>query len=104
MVHMQDLPFPAVTLCQQRPGLERLGFVEEALNWVDPQDPAVNETLARAAAYTAKNFLPAEAAFVSGRTGVGTRLVALMAFDDYSYTLEKPKRYNRALQEAIKVG
>ncbi len=40
------MPFPSVTVCKSRPGLEQYGFVEEALNWIHPQEAAVNASVA----------------------------------------------------------
>ncbi len=38
---VRKIPFPSVTFCQQRPGLEQFGFIERAMNWISRNESRV---------------------------------------------------------------
>ncbi len=76
---LRKVPFPSVTVCKTRPGLEQYGLVEAVLNWVHPEEPAVNATVGLVEKFISSNMaINADTILAAG---TGTKLVAFLSLD-----------------------
>ncbi len=76
-----------MTVCKVRPGLEQYGLVEAALNWIDPTEDAVKETVLVIESFVSSLFEMNAATILA--SGTGTKLVAFLYLDGTQGQLPK---------------